>query len=71
MVCRMSKNTRLLRTASDSTLDALELLSYTEGHEAATNALDELSDFKHNFDEKQVAEILRWAAKELRGENVN
>ena len=67
----MSVNTELLRQASDSTLDALELLAYTEGFEAATNALDELSDIKHNFDEKQVAEILRWAAKELRGENVN
>ncbi len=67
----MSKNTRLLRTAAESALDALELLSYTEGYEAATNALDELSDIKHNFDEKQVAEILRWAAKELRGENAN
>ena len=69
MVRLVSKNTRLLRTAADSTLDALELLSYTEGFEAATNALDELSDIKHNFDEQQVAEILRWAAKELRGEN--
>jgi hypothetical protein len=65
----MSHNTRLLRKAADSTLDALELLSYTEGFEAATNALDELSDIKHNFDEVQVAEILRWAARELRGEN--
>jgi hypothetical protein len=65
----MSINTRLLRKAADSTLDALELLSYTEGFEAATNALDELSDIKHNFDEVQVAEILRWAARELRGEN--
>ena len=71
MVCLVSVNTELLRQASDSTLDALELLAYTEGFEAATNALDELSDIKHNFDEQQVAEILRWAAKELRGENVN
>jgi len=67
----MSKNTRLLRTAAESALDALELISFTEGFEAATNALDELSDIKHNFDEQQVAEILRWAAKELRGENAN
>ena len=65
----MSKNTRLLRTAAESALDALELISFTEGFEAATNALDELSDIKHNFDEQRVAEILRWAAKELRGEN--
>jgi len=65
----MSQNTRMLRQAAESTLDALELLSYTEGFEAATNALDELSDIKHNFDEVQLAEILRWAARELRGEN--
>ena len=71
MGCRMSANTKLLRTAAESALDALELLSFTEGFEAATNALDELSDIKHNFDEQQVAEILRWAAKELRGENAN
>jgi len=67
--CRMSLNIKLLRQAAEGTLDALELLSFTEGFEAATNALDELSDIKHNFDEQQVAEILRWAAKELRGEN--
>ena len=71
MGCRMSANTRLLRTAAESALDALELISFTEGFEAATNALDELSDIKQNFDEQQVAEILRWAAKELRGENAN
>jgi len=65
----MSANTKLLRTAAESALDALELISFTEGFEAATNALDELSDIKHNFDEQRVAEILRWAAKELRGEN--
>jgi len=49
----MSANTKLLRTAAESALDALELLSFTEGFEAATNALDELSDIKHNFDEQQ------------------
>jgi hypothetical protein len=65
----MSLNTRLLRKAADSTLDALELLSYTEGFEAATNALDELSDIEHNGGELLRAEILRWAARELRGDN--
>ena len=65
----MSRSTQQLRQATNSTLDALELLAYTEGFEAATNALDELSDIKHNFDEQEVAEILRWAARELRGEN--
>jgi len=65
----MSLNTRMLRKAAESTLDALELLAYTEGFEAATNALDELSDIKHNEGDKNAALILLWAAKELRGEN--
>jgi len=65
----MSLNTKRLRAAADSTLDALELLSFTEGYEAATIGLDELSDIKHNEGDKNAALILRWAAKELRGEN--
>ena len=66
----MSENTKRLREATNSTLDALELLSFTEGYEAAIDGLDELSDIKHNLGEKEVAEILRTAAKELRGDNV-
>jgi len=65
----MSLNTKRLRAAADSTLDALELLSFTEGFEAATIGLDELSDLEHNKGENNAAEILSWAARELRGEN--
>ena len=65
----MSLNTKLLRQAADSTLDALELLAFTEGFEAATIGLDELSDIEHNGGELLRAEILRWAARELRGDN--
>lgn len=65
----MSKNTKGLRSAIESTMDALQLLAYTEGFDAAAAALDELSDIKHNFDQHIFAEHLRWAAKELRGEN--
>jgi hypothetical protein len=58
-----------IRTALDSTLDALEMVAFNQGFEAATNALDELSDMKHNQGETDAAEVLRWVAKELRGEN--
>jgi hypothetical protein len=50
-------------------MDVLQTLAWTEGFEAAASALEELSDIKHNFDEHIFAEHLRWAAKELRGEN--
>lgn len=65
----MSELTKKLRQASDLALDSLEMASFSEGFETATNGLDELSDIKHNAGEKVAAEILRWAAKELRGEN--
>jgi hypothetical protein len=61
--------TKGIRTAVEHSLDALEMLAFNQGFEAATNALDELSDIKHNFDDLVTAEALRWAAKELRGEN--
>jgi hypothetical protein len=61
--------TKGIRTALDSTLDALEMVAFNQGFEAATNALDELSDMKHNQGETDAAEVLRWCAKELRGEN--
>jgi hypothetical protein len=61
--------TKGIRTSVEHSLDALEMLAFNQGFEAATNALDELSDIKHNFDDLVTAEALRWAAKELRGEN--
>ena len=66
----MSELTKKLREASELALDSLEMASFSEGFETATNGLDELSDTKHNAGDKVAAEILRWAAKELRGENV-
>ena len=65
----MSELTKKLREASELALDSLEMASFSEGFETATNGLDELSDIKHNAGDKVAAEILRWAAKELRGEN--
>jgi hypothetical protein len=45
------------------------MIDFGNGFEAAINGLEELSDLKHNTGDKAAAEILRWAAKELRGEN--
>jgi len=59
-----------MRDAIVHSLDALEMISFNQGFEAATNGLDELSDIKHNEGDTTAAEVLRWAAKELRGENV-
>lgn len=66
----MSELTKKLRQASELALDSLEMASFSEGFEAATNGLDELSDKAHNEGAIGIAETLRWAAKELRGENV-
>lgn len=66
----MSELTKKMRQASNLALDSLEMANFSEGFEAATNGLEELSDQKHNAGDHVAAEILRWAAKELRGENV-
>lgn len=66
----MSEATQTMRSSISYSLDALEMINFNNGFEAATNALDELSDQKHNNADPLAAEILRWAAKELRGENV-
>jgi hypothetical protein len=65
----MSKPSQDMRKALASSLDALELINFGDGFESAIDGLDELSNLKHNAGEKVAAEILRWAAKELRGEN--
>jgi hypothetical protein len=65
----MSEITMGVRSSIDHTLDLLEMASFNEGFETAVNALDELSNQLHNNDDTQGAEVLRWAAKELRGEN--
>lgn len=65
----MSNPAKGIRTALEHSLDALEMVAFNQGFEAATNALDELSDIKYHFIDMTTAETLRWAAKELRGEN--
>jgi hypothetical protein len=64
------KTNKTMRSGIDHALDALQTLSYHDGFEAALSGLDELSDIQHNENHEQIAEVLRWAAKELRGENV-
>jgi hypothetical protein len=66
----MSYATEETRKAVNHSLDALEMINFGLGFEAATSGLDELSDLKHNEGDTTTAETLRWAAKELRGENV-
>jgi len=65
----MSKASQDMRKAISSSLDALELIDFGDGFEAAIDGIDELSNLKHNEGDTLAAEILRWAAKELRGEN--
>ena len=65
----MSQASQQMRNAITSSLDALEMIDFGNGFEAAINGLEELSDLKHNTGDKAGAEILRWAAKELRNEN--
>ena len=66
----MSKATQDMRKAVSHSLDALEMINFGNGFEAAINGIEELSDQKHNANDSVAAETLRWAAKELRGENV-
>ena len=58
------------RKGVDHHIDLLEMTAFNLGFEACLHALDELSDIKHNRDELIAAEHFRWAAKELRGDNV-
>lgn len=65
----MSKATQDMRNALNKSLDALEMIGFGDGFEAAVEGVEELSNMKHNQGDTVAAEVLRWAAKELRGEN--
>jgi bifunctional pyridoxal-dependent enzyme with beta-cystathionase and maltose regulon repressor activities len=54
---------------ASNAIEQLSMIAWNAGFESATDALDELSNELHNKGDKLPAEILRWAAKELRGEN--
>jgi hypothetical protein len=66
----MSQASQGMRKAITSSLDALELINFGNGFEACIEGIDELSNLKHNEGDTVAAEVLRWAAKELRGDNV-
>jgi hypothetical protein len=66
----MSAETSLIRNSLEHSLDALELLNWNNGFAAAVEGIEQLSDLQHNKGNTEAAETLRWAAKELRGENV-
>jgi hypothetical protein len=55
---------------ASNAIEQLSMIAWNAGFESATDALDELSNELHNKGDNLPAEILRWAAKELRGENV-
>jgi hypothetical protein len=54
---------------ASNAIEQLTMIAWNAGFESATDALDELSNELHNKNDKLAAEVLRWAAKELRGEN--
>ena len=57
------------RNEVDRQLDLYGMAQFSKGFEACIEALEELSNQKHNEGLKETAEVLRWAAKELLGEN--
>jgi hypothetical protein len=65
----MSNPSEQIKGAISNAIEALELIVWNRGFEAAANLLDELSNELHNQGQTSEAETLRWAAKELRGEN--
>ena len=52
-----------------SEVERLAFSSYQLGYESAVNVVDEWSNHYWNKGEKDKAELLRWLAKELKGEN--
>jgi len=66
----MSKTTQTLRSAVESSLDALQMVTFNEGFEACLEGLEELSNKMHNEGFTSSADVLIGAIKEMRGENV-
>ena len=59
-----------IRQGIERLLDHLEMEQFNKGFEACLDAIDELSNMEWNKDRKATAETLRWAVKELKGENI-
>lgn len=66
----MNKIVKAAESKANTAIEQLTMIAWNAGFESATDALDELSNELHNKGDNLPAEILRWAAKELRGENV-
>ena len=65
----MNSVVKAANSKASNAIEQLSMIAWNAGFESATDALDELSNELHNKGDKLPAEILRWAAKELRGEN--
>ena len=65
----MNSVVKAAENKASNAIEQLSMIAWNAGFESATDALDELSNELHNKGDKLPAEILRWAAKELRGEN--
>jgi hypothetical protein len=65
----MNPAAEAIRHNLDHSVDQLSMILWNAGFESALNAIDELSNELHNTNDTMASEILRWAAKELRGEN--
>lgn len=63
-------NTKDMRHSLDHSLDALEMLAFNQGFEACLDGLDDISNQLHNSGDTMAAEIIRWAVKEMKGENI-
>jgi hypothetical protein len=59
-----------LREGIDRLLDHVEMHQFNRGFEACLDAIDELANLEWNNNRKSTAKTLRWAVKELRGENI-
>ncbi len=62
-------NTESVRQELFMKLDLVEMTQFSRGFERALNAIEELSDQAHNKGNPALAEALRWAVKEVLGEN--
>lgn len=65
----MNSVVKAAESKASNAIEQLTMIAWNAGFESATDALDELSNELHNKKDFIPAEILRWAAKELRGEN--
>lgn len=58
-----------LRQELFNKLDLVEMTQFSRGFQRALDSIMELSDQAHNKGNPALAEALRWAVKEVMGEN--